>query len=414
MLSYFPTPYPHEWMYSVYCRYYVRSGQTRRTAIIRELFPDRPHTAIGSLYPNSAILQVSAQLPNYPDARTLMLNHTLFLYHTRCFPAAKKEALITKLSSGTKTILGGIYRDRQLSAPRYCPLCVKDDRADYGEAYWHIEHQIPSMEICPKHECGLLCLDGVDFTTIKYDFYPLDTQNLIPAHSVSIPAHKWEGSFSKILFEYATLPLSYAATPGHSNLATALADMGYEAKYSRDIHTALDFERLYLDLSLYFGTDIVRKVFGDAQMAYQIARVCKWSCLTPERHALLQCYSGIDSATAFSEERKPGSLERQLRALEKTESKYGQQQLCELLGITPSQLNILAQKYDIQPFWKQHRSARTESIHIPLRAEEKQRILSAAAIYGNGQAAVFARSILLREAEKILSVHNQSKEDVHT
>lgn len=304
MLSYFPTPHPHEWMYSVYCRYYVRSGQTRRTAIIRELFPDRPHTAIGSLYPNSAILQVSAQLPNYPDARTLMLNHTLFLYHTRCFPAAKKEALITKLSSGTKTILGGIYRDRQLSAPRYCPLCVKDDRADYGEAYWHIEHQIPSMEICPKHECRLLHIDDIDFISVKDTFCPLDAQNLAPPSSYEKELiDKWKIQFSKVIYDYATLPLSFAATPGYSNLSIALGNMGYAMIHGCDIYASLDASRLYQDVKERYGSNFVSKIFSSEKAVHHIHQVCNWSSKIPEQYALLQCFSGINSSTAFSSTR---------------------------------------------------------------------------------------------------------------
>ena len=38
---------------------------------------------------------------------------------------------------------------------RYCPECAKADREKYGETYWHREHQIPRIRVCPKHRCFL-------------------------------------------------------------------------------------------------------------------------------------------------------------------------------------------------------------------------------------------------------------------
>lgn len=38
---------------------------------------------------------------------------------------------------------------------RYCPACANEDRVQYGETYWHREHQIIHLEVCPKHRCFL-------------------------------------------------------------------------------------------------------------------------------------------------------------------------------------------------------------------------------------------------------------------
>lgn len=76
--------------------------------------------------------------------------------------------------------------------------------------------------------------------------------------------------------------------------------------------------------------------------------------------------------------------------------------MAQLVGVNPHQLDSLAKKYNVVPFWKQCGGKRTETIRITLNAEEKQRIAKAAAIHGNGQTAVFAREVLLREVERIL------------
>ena len=38
---------------------------------------------------------------------------------------------------------------------RFCPQCAKEDREERGETYWHREHQIPRIRVCPKHRLFL-------------------------------------------------------------------------------------------------------------------------------------------------------------------------------------------------------------------------------------------------------------------
>ena len=89
-------------------------------------------------------------------------------------------------------------------------------------------------------------------------------------------------------------------------------------------------------------------------------------------------------------------------ALQNTSGSYTKKQVQEILNITAAQLDILTKRYGIEPFWKEKGGGRTKQIHLTLTAEEKQRIAKAAAIHGNGQTAVFAREVLLREVNQIL------------
>ena len=89
-------------------------------------------------------------------------------------------------------------------------------------------------------------------------------------------------------------------------------------------------------------------------------------------------------------------------ALQNTSGSYTKKQVQEMLNITAAQLDILTKRYGIEPFWKEREGGRTKQIHLTLTAEEKQRIAKAAAIHGNGQTAVFAREVLLREVNRIL------------
>ena len=141
-------------------------------------------------------------------------------------------------------------------------------------------------------------------------------------------------------------------------------------------------------------------------------RICHWKLTSPERYALLTVLAGLTAEELFGPELSLSHpILEKLRQYQRQGIAYQKDALAQAVGVSPSQLDTLARKYGIPPFWKQCGNARTESIRITLSPKEKQHILDAAAAHGNGQAAVFARSILLREAESILNTHNQSKEE---
>lgn len=376
MLTYFPTPYPGEWMYSVLCRYHLRSGRDKSQTSIWELFGGKPTADVGSIFPNSTISEVMRQLPSgCLNTKTIILNHTLFLYYTRCYQLEQKEKLLAQLCSGTTSIRCSGHS----SVPRYCPLCAMSDRRTYGEAYWHIEHQIPAMEVCVQHGCKLLTVEGASASQIRFTFYPLDVQSL--AVSSAPPAHPWQMKFARILHDYATLPLSCASTPGYSNLAISLGGMGYEVIQQNNPYTILDAERVYHDLAEHYGEKTVEQVIGDEKAIHTINQVCKWECLIPERYALLQCFAGIDSSIVFSPKRLPGLWENQLRNMAKSGGRYGRKQLCEALGITASQLNILARKYDLSPFWT-HQEKQLHKISVVFNDTEHEQFKQALARSG--------------------------------
>lgn len=410
MLSYFPTPYPHEWMYSVYCRYHLRSGRRQNQTTIQELFGNRLTAAIGSIFPNNTIAQVVGQLPSTQfNVRLLILNHTLFLYYTRCYTIAQKEKMLAELCMGATAVITSIRRFGQLPAPRYCPACAEEDRRTYGEAFWRIEHQIPSMEICPTHGLMLLSVKGVDAAKVKYSFCPLDAEVLAPPEIPPAP-FSWQMQFSKILYDYATFSLDCAATPGYSNLAIALGNMGYEVVQGYSPHAILDAKRLYHDLVGHYGLEVVGKVFGDERSICLLNRIGKWECLTPERYALLQCFAQLDTATVFSQERLPNLLEEQLRAMANSGVLYGKRQLCEALGITPSQLGILSKKYDISPFWTQNSTSSPglHKISIVFSDAEHDQFKQALAQSGFRYPRHFAHHCVM---EYLHTHFNQSKED---
>lgn len=353
MLTYFPTPYPGEWWYSALCRYHTRSGNAKQQTTIKELFPGRVTAAMGSVLPNSTIRQVASQLPpGVMDIRKIIQQHTLFPYFTRCYPIGRKEEVLERLCLGETIVITSIRRLSGLSEwkPRYCPQCVAEDRQNYGEAYWHMEHQIPLMTLCPQHGCRLRQAEEIPISHLKHAFFPLEgIAKETEENSEEFP--DWELSLSHILHDYYALPLSASATLGYSNLALSLNNMGYGVIQKNSRNTILDTRRLYKDLTGFYGAALIEQIFGGEKSSCTINRVGKWEMAVPERYAVLQCFAGIDSGVVFSKEPIPEQYQERLLALKRTGVVYGKKQLAEKLGITRPQLDILAQKYGIEPFW---------------------------------------------------------------
>jgi hypothetical protein len=44
---------------------------------------------------------------------------------------------------------------------QYCEHCVASDRKKFGTSYWHLEHNLPGISHCIKHQCPLHQIDKV-------------------------------------------------------------------------------------------------------------------------------------------------------------------------------------------------------------------------------------------------------------
>src|SRR5258708_36250857 len=49
-------------------------------------------------------------------------------------------------------VLTNSVKDQNL---RFCPACVRKDRATFGETYWHRMHHLPGIDVCPQHRMFL-------------------------------------------------------------------------------------------------------------------------------------------------------------------------------------------------------------------------------------------------------------------
>ena len=163
MLTFFPTPYEDELWYGIITRYHIRSGNTYWKYTIQELFPEiKGYPRLGDTMPNTSMQIIAAQLPeNVLSLRDCALRHSLFPFRMRFQPLEKKREYLQEFLDGENMQPKFLFTTKRNGAEmplRSCPQCAVEDVKQYGEPYWHTEHQIASLPLCPKHLCRLVPL----------------------------------------------------------------------------------------------------------------------------------------------------------------------------------------------------------------------------------------------------------------
>ena len=157
MISYLPTIYPDELVYSWLCRYYIHSGCLTNKMALDDLLQKRCHNPskefIGHLNSN-AVKKIEVVI----SMDRLVIDHTMYPQYARFIPLEEKKKTIHHLGydfCDPHFLFAVLPRTQNDLYLKYCPLCVQEDRELYGETYWHRKHQIRNMLTCYKHKCML-------------------------------------------------------------------------------------------------------------------------------------------------------------------------------------------------------------------------------------------------------------------
>lgn len=160
MLGYFPPPRHDEDASSLFARGYDYFGRPAQRTVLRQLFG--PANTIASLeFPCGLGHFIQALPPNYPlTLHTLFSEHTRLPYYAPFLSKQRVERLkVDMTSNGAVGMLrrAGLATNRPGAAAffRHCPCCDAEDYAQSAERYWHRLHQLPGVEVCPKHEVWL-------------------------------------------------------------------------------------------------------------------------------------------------------------------------------------------------------------------------------------------------------------------
>lgn len=157
MMTFFPSPYQDEILYSVLARYHVRSGNTSIKATLEDLYSKTTATAVMDLPSHLNRLIENMPVGSRYTVNELIRYYTLFPFYAAFLPPEQAES-IKKFMEGDKG--GGVYNKIGLMASsislnqyfKFCPECIKKDAEEYGELYWHRVHQVSGIHICSKHK----------------------------------------------------------------------------------------------------------------------------------------------------------------------------------------------------------------------------------------------------------------------
>ena len=390
MLTYFPTPYPGEWWYSVLCRYHVRSGHSKYATTINELYGGRPMVH-GRLIPGGDCATILSNLPpGVLSIDDVLANHTLLPYYTRFFETDKKRQVWEALQAGRGSGITSVRTQMPdgTEGLKFCPNCYLLDTQEYGEPFWRRVHQIPLLGYCPMHKIRLVTVP-IKFARLSEVFLPLGS---VQCQEVEHGKAPWMEPLTDMLT--ALLCRDYAPTVGYNNLHTALINAGYGVdKISK--YQTLSVEKIQEAARAYYGAQIYEQYFASLSAAV-LSRLVHWQLSSPDRYALLAVLVGLDADTLFGPALGvTDPLLERLLSYKEAGVVYGKNDLAAKLGIQPGQLDSLVAKYQIEPFWRQIRQERNRCIRLLLTNSEYKAISQAAKASNNTPLAVYVRAIIL-------------------
>ena len=159
MTIYFPEIYPDELVYSWLARYYIKTGYIRYCFVAEELFQNknvRPDIEFVNQYTPTTLQAIVEKVP----MQEVVERHTMFPYYGRFLSRERRNkafAEMVQMKGNYHTLLPMPKRKGNVRRYlRYCPMCIQDDRSQYGETYWHRMPQLQGVTVCPVHRCYLL------------------------------------------------------------------------------------------------------------------------------------------------------------------------------------------------------------------------------------------------------------------
>lgn len=371
MLSFFPFPYPDELWYSVIARYHTHSGALSWQATMAALFGDARDTDVGSFFPNNSIHKILEQLPpGFLSAQEAVLQHTLLPFLMRFQPQEKKAAILEAFLSGEdmRPRYLRATRDIKPRSLRYCPICLQEDTQTYGEPYWHREHQIGLMPLCPRHRCRLRDKPIPNTRPLGAQYLPLDGQDGAEPDDGAL---EYEPALTGTLYAYLTMPYELSPDREADNLARTMENAGLLSEGSIR-KQSFDTEKLYAALVDKYGQELVEHYFGDHITKAHALRLRHYLIYSAEEYALLTVMLGQGPEVLFSQEQVPLTLETRMRELAASKIIRSKDSIAKLLGIRADRLLPYAKRFGVSPFWPQsgaqkqaqERQTYTVTIHL--------------------------------------------------
>ncbi len=271
MISFFPEIYPDELLYSQLARYHSRSGYARYIFSVSDLFKNdttvHPSIEFVNQYTSDAMNWITKNKP----WEYIIEHHTMYPAYIRFLPKQRRNDAVNGL-----IIQEGNYKNLMCIPVlgykrylKYCPECAKEDREKYGETYWHREHQIQRIRVCPKHRCylenSIVEISGKSSPGLH------DAETFVPIDTITQNCEiDREISFTKYVIDVMREPVDLEnPLPIGQFLHSRLSK-----QYSNDTGLVRNISKLYNDYCSFFDKGLplmkqsyMQKIFNGYQFA---------------------------------------------------------------------------------------------------------------------------------------------------
>ena len=253
MIKNIPIIYPNELFYSFICRTYVRSGVGSSKEFTKLVFAkgtDQPKTAFINKLRNDFKIKLNKQLSDVD----ILSKHTIFNFYSRFLTKEEKETAINEIING-KSSFNYLHTPvvKENTHLRYCSKCVEEDRNRFGEAYFHIEHQLEKVKVCVHHHCKLLETKIFYGCKNQLILTPLEVCELDDKVE-EVPIDSIEYKFSKYIYEFFIYDFNIESNVGFEKILTDRLDDKYFLSARRE---RKNLDLIYEDiLKFYEGYEL--------------------------------------------------------------------------------------------------------------------------------------------------------------
>lgn len=302
MIGFFPEMFPDELLLSVCSRYAERSDYHSTSITRDDLFKSRRFVPSAD-FPSRLGILISVLPPGHGLTIDRLINdHTLLPLFTPYLPVRRvsiiRDRMMRPHGGHLHGSLGVNTFPAKLKTFRYCPACVAEDRATYGETYWHRSHHIPAVNLCATHKIYLRCTDvplrntksSVVFATAEASLVGAD---LGVVHERKDPLLKVQATLARDAMWLLQNPIFAGYETNHRNRYVQLL---YEGGYCT-YRGILDRRKLSNDLSRYYSRAFLETIKCEVatdrredwltRLAHRRERL-----LHPIHHLLLQQFLG--------------------------------------------------------------------------------------------------------------------------
>ena len=319
-LHFFPSPYQDECFYSIFARYYVRSGISSAKEACKKFFG-----CDQSLLASTVLLPRKLERMDYwidpvcgLTSRELICRHTSYPYQSVSYTDDLYREMEKIIQEGVPA--SGMYPlERRMIAKRggfgleqylrYCPECVREDICEYGETYWHRLPQLPGVQYCPKH--GFRIRDSAaSIGELRAGIYPASYMLRHREEPSEDPKLKFRDRYLRIAKDSQWL-LEHGRELGGQLKVSRKYRLFLQKRGYANFYGTCDRDAVRHDFRKYFGDELLKDLFYYTEDPLYWLRYMQESIgfnLKPLHHVLLmEFFAG--SAEAFLEaEPKPEIL----------------------------------------------------------------------------------------------------------